>query len=601
MPQTQGMSLLTFTSFSFRFFGLTRTALVVAVALIGGSITARADDAVRFEGTGRGGTEAQALAQAYQVALRDLLMREFPARIEVAEHFLHTLSGPVARGGVSIESPPVELKGMRLVKSHIHKERDEFIAHATYVIPRRLFETARSAALLKARQPTESVLQKSLRENLDPHRADLSVETSPPGALVSLKEMGFTLPSPVNLQQFVEPGQITLRIDHPEYEPLEEVHEVQAGGRIAIQRTLKRAQVQLKLMSVPKGATIWINGKKQGQTPAVYTHRVGESLRVELQHPQTEAFETELSITREPEFQMLEFQMKYKPTYLQILAPARPTGRFYMRRGFSTVTLKPQEPIAIEPGDREICFETASGSSGDTPATRCGNRCCQNIIIQPGQMNYVSFHEQLSPPVLSPTLRQIDASGGERAPRSPAPSTTPIAAASSEDDLSTWLLSRDEWLRLNLVMTYESKINPHLNLDLTGLGMEFEIQPFSIAYVATSLGGLSSNAKVSEKNVGPENSRFIDWGGGLRTPDFNFLGRASFIAYEWRGVQRYGDYYLPHRVNWSQTGQMQGFRWFSEMDDWHWSMSALTFTPHESRGLLGHPTTQWRISVGGSW
>ncbi len=572
-------------------------------------------DEIRFSGVGRGATTAEALDQAYEVALRDFLMREFPTQVEVAEQFVHTLSGPRARGGTSVRSADVQIKGVRIIESRVRAEGQVQIAEVTYGISRRLFETARRTAAMKASVP----LAQRLRENRDdidedPHRASLVVETEPPGALVHIKDLGFSVPTPTRLPHFLSPGRVQIRIDHPEYEPIEETHEVHAGQSLEIRRTLKRAQVTVKFESEPEGATIWINGTKRGRTPVFHTHRLGQDLRVELTHPQADPYEQNFVITREPPLQLIKVKMQYKPTYVHLLAPPRPAGRYFLKKTFSSATLTLNQPQELPAGTSEFCFQADRDRQAEDQellkSTRCGSNCCQSVDLKPGLINYVSFHELQTPKLVSPASRIVQASTGTqidalavKPPPTPAPPSQLSSSLQSSSGGGRWedFVNPEPHFHSRFLLTYEDTFTPIRNFDLLGYGLEVEWRPVRIFHFAGAAGGLDSNSRVNDHDVGPKNGVFIEGGFGLHTPRFSLAGTEHTLSVTWKRFERRGEFQLPDLVKWQQVGSADSLQWQILDEDCAWSLAVQANSPSESRGLIGRDSKQWRGGWGCSW
>lgn len=139
---------------------------------------------------------------------------------------------------------------------------------------------------------------KQLAFILEPNFGFLSVESTPPGATVTL---GGVAIGETPLRQQVRTGEHELRLELPDYVPWGAAVDVAAGGTRRISQKLRPDFGPLEIRSEPSGARVLLDGKEVGTTPLTLPrvtpgrHRVRVSAAPESYEP----FRTEVIVERE--------------------------------------------------------------------------------------------------------------------------------------------------------------------------------------------------------------------------------------------------------------------------------------------------------------
>ncbi len=97
----------------------------------------------------------------------------------------------------------------------------------------------------------------------------LMVESDPPGARVTIRETGQRLGRTPLKEIALDPGTYTLVIELEDHKPHEQSIPVSLAGTPPISVDLERKTGHLRVESDPPRATVYLNGRRQGQTPTV--------------------------------------------------------------------------------------------------------------------------------------------------------------------------------------------------------------------------------------------------------------------------------------------------------------------------------------------
>ena len=124
--------------------------------------------------------------------------------------------------------------------------------------------------------------------------------------------------TPVHLEHKLDPGQHTLRLEHPFYYTITEQLIIPENEVVVIHKTMNRATGTLKINTRPVAdAKIFIDGNLIGNSPLEYNVYVGISSRIVAEHPETESMTTQVELTKN-EYKVLTLDLVLKPSTLSI-------------------------------------------------------------------------------------------------------------------------------------------------------------------------------------------------------------------------------------------------------------------------------------------
>jgi hypothetical protein len=186
--------------------------------------------------------------------------------------------------------------------------------YVLYEIPNRRFEIERKRAA-----------SEDCRQDVGVSRASglgvgtVIIKTTPPGARIRIDGEAFGR-SPTTLVKVLTPGGHKIELDEPSHEVKEISINVLPGQTIRIDEPLKRAYGEIKIVTEPLGAKVWINGKAAGKSPTSSERvAVGEVLKIKVVDPRVYELDTETVITRSDSLPVTKlFTLQQRPANLHL-------------------------------------------------------------------------------------------------------------------------------------------------------------------------------------------------------------------------------------------------------------------------------------------
>ncbi|MBK7892129.1 MAG: PEGA domain-containing protein [Bdellovibrionales bacterium] len=380
---------------------------MMVMALLGACTKALAVDTGRtreFEGIGIGAIESEAANEAYQNAMTALFREEFQIAYSVSETIEQGTFSVYRSSQFRAEAGEIQLDGVKLVSSSKRTlENGATEVRAKYAVSLATLSMAKKRYSLVNRKSVNSEAEMSIIGAANPYRANLVVETTPPGALVTIGE-SISLPSPLRLNGVLDPGSHTIRLDHPDYEPRLISVAALPGKTVVVREQLERAKVSLRFETTPDEAQLTVDGRVRGRTPVAVEVEAGQMIEFRIDHPDTNGVSKKMKVFRSPANQTVTVALEFKPTYLQIVAPEL-AGKFEITRGFRTTEIPRGKPVQFDPGDYKVCFEPFSKEVSKEIA--CGGRCCKPVSLKPGRLNIIGFHQELRAPTSVAPVREL--------------------------------------------------------------------------------------------------------------------------------------------------------------------------------------------------
>lgn len=360
---------------------------------------------IYFEGTGTGASESLAMSDAFQNAMSGFVKEHFPVQYSVDEEIRQTTKHVIQNSKFRASIGDIELDGIRVETSERKTlPAGGFEVKVKYSVPRSIVLMAKKRLALAKGETAPRTTQINMGGSASVHRGNLIVRTNPPGALVTIDD-AVTLPSPIQLNGFLDPGQHKLLIDHPHYLPVESVVNAEPGKTVVLDEKLIRASIELTVESYPSGAVLQIDGKAVGQTPKTVSLDVGRQVELRLDHSDTKSLSRKILVVRDPSRQTLRVALEYHPTFVQVLGPEI-AGKFSISLNGKKADIAQGRSIQVDPGLAKICFSAMSKEV--QRGIECGGQCCKSAEIKPGRQNLVSFHRELRTKTRVAPIREVD-------------------------------------------------------------------------------------------------------------------------------------------------------------------------------------------------
>lgn len=200
---------------------------------------------------------------------------------------------------------------------------------------------------------TDPVVFSESGNPLDAHLGTLEVVTTPPGASVFVDGVLINfMETPLRLYGKIPQGKHSLRLDHPQFESVDENFIMSLGSRISVRKTLKPALASITVTSDPSGAKILINGEQVGKTPTQEIEiPAGRPVKIELIHSETDRYIHEVQVPKH-EVKAIHANLPLKPATLSV--SSIPLGGTVQLNGKNVQKATPTGKIQMEPGNYTI-------------------------------------------------------------------------------------------------------------------------------------------------------------------------------------------------------------------------------------------------------
>lgn len=459
------------------------------------ALVAKGQD-IRFEGIGTGASESLAMSDAYQNAMSVFLKEHFPVQYSVEEEVSENQNALIRNSKFRAAIGNVEIDGIKVEDVARTSANGVFEVKVRYSVPRSQVLMAQKR--LSVVQPRSALVpvggaDLSNSEPVNLYRSSLVVNTTPQGALVTIDD-SVSLPSPFQLNGFLDQGEHTIRIDHPAYNPVELNVQAVPGKTIRINEKLSRATVAIRIESLPDSAILTVDGKKHGQTPVTVVLEAGRLVDIRIDHPDAKTVSKKVKVIRDPSSQTIRIPMEYHPTYVQVVGP-EVAGRFTISMKGKKSEITRGRLVQVDPGQAEICFSPLSSEVEKT--LECGKNCCKSIDLKPGRQNLMSFHRELREQASVAPVRELKGEVLE-----------PIAEENSVSSTSfNWDLLPSIRLQPKVSMDFDFGIDSvsikDENVNLYGIGTSLRLSVFNHLYadLGVSMGAGDSSGSSGFRRV----------------------------------------------------------------------------------------------------
>jgi hypothetical protein len=102
-----------------------------------------------------------------------------------------------------------------------------------------------------------------------PTTGSIMFESNPPGADIYYDNERLTEKTPYRLEGITIGTSHDIRIELPKYQPyIDTVNIPKTGREVPVLALLKQVTGKLRILSIPEGAEVWLDGRQVGRTPA---------------------------------------------------------------------------------------------------------------------------------------------------------------------------------------------------------------------------------------------------------------------------------------------------------------------------------------------
>jgi hypothetical protein len=246
----------------------------------------------------------KATEEACNRAKRELISYVFGATYQVNQNSLRSSGVVEYSEGISMNSRQVVLRG-------VVQEKDTGRCVIRYPIEEAELELKRlkSVKQLSTVQFTEIGNEGMMKGGV------LEIVTIPDDVEVFIDGVRWGS-TPLKLNQKLALGEHRLRLDHPQYQIVEETVEIGTLKRTRIEKVMKRATGKIRIETEPENALVKIDGETIGESPTrTIEVLAGNRFMVEATHPDTETTTQSVTMERDEE-RTLRIKLAIRPGYV---------------------------------------------------------------------------------------------------------------------------------------------------------------------------------------------------------------------------------------------------------------------------------------------
>ena len=261
-------------------------------------------------------SQADAFKQAYQDAVEGAIKENFGYSLEINKSSYQDTEKANLSEKVREQFRQVEVHGFELQEQFFSESKDTTVEAFTLFRYSKLEIKKERERLdgLKDSTPIRSFSE--LKGHSQGIGAALSVITKPSNASIFIdgEAYGKTDAKIRNLSA----GQHKLKIEHDNYEPVEEVVNLTPGAELRVVEHLQLSKGQVRVTSSLPNALISVNGKVVGTTPTDFIAvNAGEEVVIRAEHPEAELMLQKLEVSRNESREVL-LHLLPKPSFITL-------------------------------------------------------------------------------------------------------------------------------------------------------------------------------------------------------------------------------------------------------------------------------------------
>lgn len=295
------------------------------------------------------GSQSDSFREATRDAFEQAIRENFGFSASISSESFESLEKTSLTRRIKELSQRTQLHDFELIDSFSNNKDKGWESWVLYKYPLAeiIKEKQRQANLKNEPEPVFS----TQGNDADINQGAIEIVTDPARAtvLIDNEASGRT---PIRITGQFEIGEHFLRIEHENYDPIEEKIIIVPQKNIRVNKTLVRSKGTLSISSNPSGAFVVISGKPIGLTPLKdEVINAGEKVQIEITHPDAERFMQEVTVSRD-EIRNLDFNLPLKPAFLAVSSDPQGADLFIDDRPIGTTgKLKMTE---VSPGSVSI-------------------------------------------------------------------------------------------------------------------------------------------------------------------------------------------------------------------------------------------------------
>ena len=263
-------------------------------------------------------SQAEAFKQAYQDAIESAIKENFGYSLEINKSSYQSAEKANLSEKVREQFRQVEVHGFELQDQYFAEGRDATMEAFTLFRYSKL-EIRRERNRLDALKEGEPVRSFSeLKGRSQGIGATLTVVTKPSNASIYIDGEAYGK-SDAKIRN-LSAGLHKLKLDHDNYEPVEEEVNLTPGAELRVEEHLQLSKGQVKITSSLPSALITLNGKIVGTTPTEFLSvNAGEEFVIRAEHPEAELMLQKIEVSRN-EKREVSLQLQPKPSFVALLS-----------------------------------------------------------------------------------------------------------------------------------------------------------------------------------------------------------------------------------------------------------------------------------------
>lgn len=291
--------------------------------------------------------ESTAISQATKDAYEQAHRENFGSEVQISSETYQTNSSSLSVARVSEKSKMARFENFEQVNFHLEDAGSgRFNVWVMYKFPRSSI-VAEQRRLRKIVDTSDGAMAFSIQGTAaDKAKGILQLSTDPQGAVVYVDGERFGK-TPLQLNGQIEEGKHSVRLDHPQYETIEEEFIIGRNQTITINKTLVRSLGVVTITTDIPNASVIINGQPVGITPIKELKvESGVTHKLDITHSETEKYSQEFQVMKDS-FRDLTVSLPKKPSYISV--STKPSGAQLKIGSLSLVS--PVQRLNIPSGD----------------------------------------------------------------------------------------------------------------------------------------------------------------------------------------------------------------------------------------------------------
>ena len=262
--------------------------------------------------------ESSSISQATKDAYEQAHRENFGSEVQINSETYQTNNSATSVARISEKSKTAKFEDFEQVDFHFEKnDQGRFDSWVLYKFSikaianeKRRLENIKDSLVEKTIFSTQGLTQ-------DQEKGILQVTTEPQGAVIFIDGERFGK-TPIQLNGQIDEGKHKIRIDHNQYETIEEDFIIGRNQTITLNKTLIKSAGTISISVDVPNANVIINGHPVGLTPiADFKVEAGVKHKIEITHAETEKYSQEFDVSK-GSVRALNLLLPKKPAYLSV-------------------------------------------------------------------------------------------------------------------------------------------------------------------------------------------------------------------------------------------------------------------------------------------